>query len=156
MKLIRNEDAVSITLGFILMFSITVLVFSAIILSFYTLSQQSERIATTESFDILGSGIALKIAAVDGLINVTKYYGGTVNTLEYGFSIPASLANDYYSINITNSTNRVIILEADNGAKAWIPYNTSIMLEEKLFFSGIEDYKLTYNGTSNRIVIKEQ
>lgn len=156
MKMIRNEDAVSITLGFIMMFSITVLVFSAVIISFYTLSQQSARIATTESFNILGSGIALKIATVDGLINATNYYGGTVNTFEYGFSVPASMASDDYSINITNSTNRVIILEAENGAKSWIPYNTSINLEGKLIFSGIEDYKLTYNGTSNQIIIKEQ
>ncbi|MFZ2410566.1 MAG: hypothetical protein WAW23_03250 [Candidatus Methanoperedens sp.] len=156
MKMIRNEDAVSITLGFILIFFITILVFSAVIISFYTLSRQSQQIATTQSFDILGSGIALKISSTDGLINLTQYYGGTVNTLDYGFSIPASMASDDYSINITNGTNRVILLESDNGAKTWIPYNTSIMLEEKLFFSGIEDYKLTYNGTSNRIVIKEQ
>jgi hypothetical protein len=154
-NLIKNEDAVSITVGFILMLSITVLAFSAIILSFYTLSQQSEKTAMRESFDILGSGLAVRITTVDTLINITNNYGGTVNTLEYEFSIPASIANEGYSINITNSTKQ-IILESDNGAKAWVPFNTSTGFAGKEIYSNAQDYRLNYSGTDNMIKIEEQ
>lgn len=115
-KFIKNEDAVSITVGFILTLSITVLVFSAIILSFYSLTQQSEKITLKESFDILGSGMALKITTMDTLVNITQSYGGAVNSLEYEFTIPASIANEGYGININN---KQIILESDNEVKAW-------------------------------------
>lgn len=154
-KFIKNEDAVSITVGFILMLSITVLVFSATILSFYTLSQQSEKVAMRESFDILGSGLAIRITTVDTLINITNYYGGTVNSLEYEFSIPASMANEGYSINITNSTKQ-IILESDGGATSWVPFNTSSSIWEKKIYSNAQDYKLTYDKTDNMIKIEEQ
>ncbi len=154
-NLIKNEDAVSITLGFILMLSITVLVFSAIVLSFYTLSQQSEKVVMRESFDILGSGLAIRITTVDTLVNITNYYGGAVNSLEYEFSIPASIADKGYSINITNSTKQIII-ESDSGAKAWIPFNTSSSIWEKKIYSNAQDYKLTYNKTDNMIKIEEQ
>jgi hypothetical protein len=153
-NLIKNEDAVSITVGFILMLSITVLVFSAIILSFYTLSQQSEKTAMRESFDILGSGLAVRITTVDTLINITtNSYGGRVNTLEYDFSIPASIANEGYSINITSSPKQ-LILESDNGAKAWIPFNVSSDIEGKEIYSSTEDFMFNYSN--NKIIIKEQ
>ncbi len=152
-KFIKNEDAVSITVGFILMLSITVLVFSAIILSFYTLSQQSEKVAMRESFDILGSGLAIRITTVDTLVNITNYYGGTVNFLEYEFSIPASIANEGYSINITNSTKQ-IILESDDGATSWVPFNTSSDLMQTTIYSSAQDYKFNYSN--NMIRIEEQ
>ena len=135
------------------MFSITVLVFSAVVLSFYTLSQQSQKTAMRESFEIMGSGLAVRITTVDTLVNITSYYGGTVNALEYEFSIPAYIANEGYSINITN---KQIIIESDNGAKAWVPFNTSSSLEEKILYSNAEDYKFTSNGTDKTIKIKEQ
>ena len=152
-NLLKNEDAVSISLGFMLMFSITVLVFSAVVLSFYTLSQQSQKTAMRESFEIMGSGLAVRITTVDTLVNITSYYGGTVNALEYEFSIPAYIANQGYSINITN---KQIIIESDNGAKAWVPFNTSSTIQEGTMYSNAEDYKFIYNRTDKTIKIKEQ
>lgn len=152
-KFIKNEDAVSITVGFILTLSLTVLVFSAIILSFYSLTQQSEKITLRESFDILGSGMALKITTMDTMVNITQSYGGAVNSLEYEFTIPASIANEGYGINITN---KQIILESDNDVKAWVPLNTSTRIEERQIFSNAQDYEMVYNNTGNSIKIVEQ
>ena len=152
-KFIKNEDSVSITVGFILTLSLTVLVFSAIILSFYALTQQSEKITLKESFDILGNGIALKITTVDTLVNVTHGYGGTINSLEYEFSIPAYIADEEYGVNITN---KQLILESDNDVKAWIPFNTSTMIEERVILSNAQDYIMVYNKTGNSVRIVEQ
>jgi hypothetical protein len=154
-NLIKNEDAVSITVGFILTLSITVLVFSAIMLSFYTLTQQSEKSAMRGSFEILGSGLAIRITIMDTLINTTSNYGGTVNSLEYEFSIPASIANEDYSINITSSPKQMI-LESDNGAISWVPFNTSSNLTGTKIYSNAQDYKFIYSRTENAIKIEEQ
>lgn len=154
-NLIKNEDAVSITVGFILMLSITVLTFSTIILSFYTLSMQSEKTAMWESFDILGSRLAVRMTTVDTILNTTNNYGGTVNSLEYEFSIPATIANEGYSINITNSTKQ-IILYSDIGAKTWVPLNISTNFMGQEIYSSAQDYKFTYDKTNNTIIIKPQ
>lgn len=146
--LLKNDDAVSISVGFILMFSITVLVFSMITLSFYTLTQQSEKIAMRESFEILGSGLAVKITMLDTIVNRINFYGGTVNSLTYDFSIPAYISGESYSINITN---KQIILEDDNGAKAWIPLNISTNLRKREIYSSIQDYKFVCNENTIRI-----
>lgn len=150
-KLLKNEDAVSITIGFILMFSITVLVFSGIILSFYTLSQHSKETAMKASFDILGSGFAARVTSMDTLLNITRSYGGTVNELEYGFSIPSSIAGESYSINITREK---IFLGTENDAKAWIPFNSTYTINEQIY-SNAQDYTLWYDNNNNTIKIKQ-
>jgi hypothetical protein len=154
-KIIKNDDAVSISVGFMLMFAVTVIIFSTVIISFYTLSQQSEKSAMLESFRIMGSGLAAEITTVDTLVNISSGNGGTVNTLEYSFTLPASIAGKSYTVNVTNSTYR-IILESDNGARIVVPFNISTNLTGKMIYSGAEDYVLKYDTTSNSIVIQEQ
>lgn len=151
-NLLKNEDAVSITLGFILMLSITVLVFSAIILSFYTLTQHSQEAAMMESFDILGSGFAIRVSSMDTLVNITTSNGGIVNRLEYDFSIPASIANEGYGINITREK---IFLDAENDAKSWIPFNSSYNITEQIY-SSVQDYTLGYDNNNNSMKIEQQ
>lgn len=151
-NLLKNEDAVSITLGFILILSITVLVFSAIVLSFYTLTQHSQEAAMRESFDILGSGFAARVSSMDTLVNITESNGGTANQLEYDFSIPASIANEGYGINITRER---IFLDAENNAKAWIPFNSSYNITEQIY-SNAQDYTLSYDSNNNSMKIEQQ
>lgn len=151
-NLLKNEDAVSISVGFILILFITVLVFSATILSFYTLTQNSQQSAMRESFDNLGSGFAARVTSMDTLVNITKSNGGTVNQLEYDFSIPASIANEEYGINITRER---IFLDAENDAKAWIPFNSSYNINEQIY-SNAQDYTLSYDNNTNSMIIEQQ
>ncbi|MFZ3384655.1 MAG: hypothetical protein WA144_12085 [Candidatus Methanoperedens sp.] len=150
-NLLKNEEAVSISIGFILMFSITVLVFSGIILSFYSLSGQSREAAMRASFDILGSGFAARVTSMDTLVNITGSNGGNVNQLEYDFSIPAYIANEAYGINITREK---ILLDAENDAKAWIPFNSSSNINEQIF-SNAQDYTLSYDNNNNSMKIQQ-
>lgn len=153
-NLIKNEDAVSISLGFILTFSISVLIFVAIILSFYALSDSSEKTAMRGSFDILGSGLAVKITIVDTLVNITNNpngpYGGTVNQLEYEFSVPESIANEGYSVDVNNS--KQVKIQADNGAVSWIPFNTSTNISTVPVYSNAQYYKFNYSSNNITIV----
>lgn len=152
---LRDNNAVSISIGFILMFTVTILTFSALILSFYTLSQSTEKSAMQESFKIMGSGLAAKITTADILINITSSYGGSVNDFEYEFSIPESIAGKSYTVNTTGPPSR-IIMEADNGARITTPFNISTNFTGIKLYSGAEAYKLYYNKTDNSINIIEK
>lgn len=151
-SLLKNEDAVSITVGFILILFITVLVFTATILSFHTLTLNSQKGVMRESFDILGSGFAARVTSMDTLVNLTVSNGGTVNQLEYDFSIPASIADESYGINITRER---IFLDAENDAKAWIPFNSSYNITEQIY-SNAQDYTLRYDNITNSMIIEQQ
>ncbi len=149
---LKNEDAVSITVGFILILFITVIIFSAIVISFYTLTQDTQRAAMMESFDILGSAFASRVTSMDTLANITVSNGGTVNQLEYDFSIPATIANEGYGINITRQR---VYMDAENNAKAWIPFNSSYNITEQIY-SSAQDYTLRYNTSKKSIIIEQQ
>lgn len=152
--MLKNDDAVSISIGFILMFTITVLIFTALIISFYSLSQRSEKVVMWESFKILGEGLAVKITSVDTLVNISNTYGGSVNTITYEFTMPSSIAGKSYTINITNSTGG-IIFESDNGARAATPFNISTKnFIGRMIYSGSEDYKIKYDKSNSSISIE--
>lgn len=150
-KILRNEDAVSISIGFILMFLVTMLVFSGIMISFNSLFERSRETAMRASFDILGSGFAARLTSMDTLVNNSRSNGGTINQLEYDFSIPASIANEDYGINITQEK---ILLDAENDAKVWIPFNSSYNINEQIY-SNAQDYTLSYDNNNNSMKIQQ-
>ena len=154
-SIITNDEAVSISIGFILMFAVTVIVFIGVLLSFYSLSRNIEKSAMEESFRILGSGLANKISTVDTLVNVSFSFGATVQSIEYEFRLPATIAGKTYSMNLTNSTHE-IILEADNGELVGSPFSVSNNFTERKFYGGAEDYIITYDKNNNKIYIDEQ
>lgn len=154
-NLLKNDDAVSITVGFILMLSITMLIFSAVVISFSTLTSQSEKIAMRESFETMGSGLAARVTTLDVLINITNSYGGTVDSLDYEFSIPPPIAYKDYSIEINSSTKQIII-EAENGAQAWIPFNTSVNFAENKIYGSSQNYRFIYDKYNNTLKIESQ
>jgi len=150
----KNDEAVSLSVGFMLMFSITVIVFTALIISFYALSGNIEKTAMRESFKIVGEGLAIKITTVDMLISLSNSYGGSVNSVEYEFSMPESIASKSYTINITNSTYQ-IILESDNGARIVAPFNISANFNARKIYSGGMNYKAKFDNINNIISIEE-
>jgi hypothetical protein len=153
--IIKNEDAVSVSIGFILMFGVTVIVFTGVMVSFYSLSQNTEKSAMRESFKILGNGLANNINTVDTLVNVSASFGATVESIEYEFRLPATIAGKTYSINLTNTTYE-IILEADNGALVGAPFTVSNNFTGRKFYGGAEDYIITYDKNNNIIYIDER
>lgn len=149
-----NDEAVSISIGFILMFSVSVLVFTALVLSFYSIYQDTEKSAMQASFKIIGSEISEKITTFDMIVNSINSSGGEVNSLEYEFSLPGSIAGKSYTMNITNSPYQ-IIMESDNGARSVSPFNITINITERKIYSGSENYKFKYDTNNRSIIIDE-
>lgn len=151
----KNDDAVAISLSFILTFAITVIVFTALIISFYSLTQSTEKSAMQNNFKIIGSGLAAKINSADMLVNFTNSNSGTVNMLEYEFSVPVSVAGKTYTINITKSPQK-IIFEADNGVRVVSVFNTSTNFTPVLLYSASEYFVINYNQVSKSLYISPE
>ena len=154
MNISGNDDAVSFSLGFIIMFSVSVIVFCALILSFNSILQSAEKSAIEETFKITGSGLAIKMTTIDIILNTTSVYGGTVNSLEYDFSLPASIANKNYELNVSGNPFE-IIMTSDNEAKTVSPYNLSTNVTSITIFSGTENYRFKYNRSISSIYVDE-
>ena len=154
-NIIKNDEAVSISIGFMLMFAISVLVFVSLILSFYSVLQDTEKSVMQKNFGIMGVSLSEKINTVDILSNSVISLGGDSSSIEYEFSLPASIAGKTYTLNLTDSPSR-IIMESDNGARTVSPFNITSNIEGIKIYSGAENYKLIYNKNNNSITIKEE
>ncbi|MCZ7402957.1 MAG: hypothetical protein O8C61_12110 [Candidatus Methanoperedens sp.] len=154
-NLIKDDNAVSISIGYILMFAITVIVISVTIISFYSLTNSNEKAAMTATFRLIGAGLSNKITTVDTMVNITNSYGGTVNSLEYEFPMSASVADRSYTVNITNSPYQ-IILQSDNGAMTTSSFNISTNFTPIQIYSGAENYKISYNKSGSSLNLVEQ
>ena len=154
-NLLQDEKAVSISIGFILMFSVTMLVFTSTVLSFYSLTLSTEKSAMQVSFRMIGSELAARITTVDTLVNITDSYGGTVNSLEYEMSVPDSIAGKTYTANITSPVYE-IVMEADNVARIVVPFTMSTGISQRKIYSGTENFRLIYNRTTSTVGIEEE
>ena len=138
-----------------LMFAISVLVFVSLILSFYPVLQDTEKSVMQKNFGIMGVSLSEKINTIDILSNSIISLGGDSSSIEYEFSLPASIAGKTYTLNLTDSPSR-IIMESDNGARTVSPFNITSNIEGIKIYSGAENYKLIYNKNNNSITIKEE
>ncbi len=154
-NILKNEDAVSISIGFMLTFAISVIVFVSLILSFYSVLQNTEKSVMQKDFSIIGVSLSEKINTVDIISNSIISLGGDSSSIEYEFSLPASIAGKTYTLNLTDSPLQ-IIMESDNGARTVSPFNITSNIEGIKIYSGAENYKLIYNKNNNSITIKEE
>ena len=154
-NLLGNDDAVSVSVGFIIMFAVTVIIFTGLIISFYTLTRNTEKSAMGESFKIMGNRMAADINMLDTMVNFINFNGGNVNALEYEFSLPASVAGKSYTVNITSSIHEIII-DSDNNARTVSPFNTSINFTDRKLYSGAEIHKFKYDAVNSSIIVVEE
>ncbi|MDK2892704.1 hypothetical protein [Methanohalophilus sp.] len=154
-NLYQDDRAVSIAVGFILTFTITILTFTAIMQSSYFMTEQTEENVMREEFEIHGNNIALQLTEMDTMIYVVNNTGGDVEEMRLEMLLPLTIANEYYSVEFSNSTS-VIIFESKGRAqtRSEVPYNLEhASIESKTINSAAGDHYLLYNSTANLIEI---
>ncbi len=153
--ILNDDNAVSVSIGFILTFSITVIAFLMIIQAFYGMLYQTEHTVLREEFEIHGNDIAVQLTNIDTIVNVTLSSGGNIGEIRYDVSLPDKIAGSYYSIEFSNST-REIIFESDDRLEttAKIPYatQTTTVSSTKIYSAAGEHY-LLYNSSTNLIEV---
>ncbi|SDG29285.1 hypothetical protein SAMN04488589_2613 [Methanolobus vulcani] len=156
-KKIKDDDnAVSISVGTVLMLSITVITLVVVVGSFYTMMDRHERSVARDQFEIHGNDLALQISNIDTAVQITNNYGGKAENISYQFSLPAAIARHQYSIELSNST-REIIFRSESGPETEVKItyvtSTSSVASNKVY-SGQDYFELYYDANSNLIGIR--
>ncbi|MBP2031031.1 hypothetical protein J2755_001979 [Methanohalophilus levihalophilus] len=154
-KFYQDDSAVSIAVGFILTFTITILTFTAIMNSSYLMMEQTEENVMREEFEIHGNNIALQLTEMDAMILIADSTGGSVEEMQSELLLPLTIASEYYTVEFSNSTS-IIIFESKgrDQTRSEVPYNLeSSNIESKTITSASGDHYLLYNSTSNLIEV---
>ncbi|TQD28245.1 hypothetical protein [Methanolobus vulcani] len=152
-KLTEDESAVSISIGFILTFSITVLILVTILTSFYSMMDQAEQRVMRDEFEIHGSDLAVKITTIDTIAGAAMDSGATVGEISYEVSLPEKIAGKHYAIEIDNTTKEIIISsEERDETRVKIPFSTddTTVLSTTLY-SPKGEFLITYDPDTNTI-----
>jgi len=125
-RLVNDEKAVSLSIGFILTFSITVLMLVIILTSFYSLMDRAEQTVMRDEFEIHGSDLAVKITTIDTMAGTAISSGATVGEIRYDVSLPERIAGKHYTIELSNATNEIIISsEERDETRVKVPFSTN-------------------------------
>jgi hypothetical protein len=154
-KFAPDENAVSISIGFILTFSITVLILVTILTSFYSLMGQAEQRVMRDEFEIHGNDIAVKITSIDTMVGYAAETGSTVGYLTYELQLPDKIAGQGYSVIFTDQTNDIIFVsEEREETVVKVPYSAEdISISPTTLYSSSGKHQMTYNPVSNAIEI---
>ena len=155
--IINDENAVSISIGFILTFSITVIAFIMIMNTFYGMIYQAEHTVLREEFEIHGNDIAVQLTNIDAIVNTTLSSGGSIDEIRYGISLPDKIAGSYFSVEFTNgSSGSEMIFGSDDRLEtiAKIPYSTPTTdVTSTTIYSAAGEHYLLYNSSTNSIEV---
>ncbi len=156
MKRLYNDDsAVSIAIGFILTFAITILTFTAVMHSSYVMMEQTEQKVMREEFEIHGQNIALQLTKIDTIVRIVDNTGGEVNEIRRDIELPLRIANNYYNIEFSDQAPKIIFESNERyETRVEIPYNLeNTNISNKTISSASGDHYLLYNRTANLIEV---
>ncbi|AEH61310.1 hypothetical protein Mzhil_1471 [Methanosalsum zhilinae DSM 4017] len=148
--LIDDESAVSVSVGFIITFSVTAIVLVLIMNSFFVMMNQTEDGVTRDEFEMYGSMISSKLSAMDNLIYTVEVNGGEVGELRYELNLPLKIAGNYYSVHVLSEDSEILFVsEGISGTMVSVPYsvNSADVAPTDLYISGNKIY-LVYNPSN--------
>ncbi len=154
-RLIHDERAVAMSVGFILTFTITIICMSVLIASFFTMLNRAEETAMRDEFEVHGSEIALQIANMDTMVHIMQISGGKIENIHYKLAMPDKIADKQYYIEISNQTSEIIFeSEGRYETRVKVPYvslNTNV--SSGIMYSSSDDLRLYYDEDLNIIRI---
>ncbi|WP_333787157.1 DUF7266 family protein [Methanomethylovorans sp.] len=156
MKLLEDEAAVSISIGFILTFVISVLALITVLTAFYTLMDRAEQTAMRSEFEIHGNDISMQISSIDSLVAVMDNSGAYIGVLEYDLDLPDRIAGEHYSVSIVNSSHEILLQSRDKTeTKVMVPYSTNNMrVIESTIFSEAGTHYIVYDPVYRTLEIR--
>ncbi|WP_342303925.1 hypothetical protein [Methanolobus sp. ZRKC5] len=150
-----DENAVSVSIGFILTFSITVLMLVMVLSSFYSLMDQAEQTVMRDEFEIHGSDIAVRIASMDTMIGAAENSGSQIGEIRYELSLPSKIAGKTYSLEFVNSTKDIVLTSDDRDETiVKVPYYAdNAVVYSTTLYSQKNEYVMTYEPDKDAIII---
>ncbi|WMW26214.1 hypothetical protein RE474_05745 [Methanolobus sediminis] len=151
----EDEKAVSISVGFVLTLSITVITMMVVISSFYTMMDRAEQTIMRDEFEIHGNDMALQLSNIDTAVQITRNAGGDVGSFYFKLSLPDEIAGQQYSMEISNQTNEIIFeSHGKDATRVKVPYQVQeVEVASVKLFSGSNEFVLNYDPSSNMIEV---
>ncbi len=150
-----DEKAVSVSVGFVLTLSITVITMVVVISSFYTMMDRAEQTVMRDEFEIHGNDMALQISNIDTAVQISRNAGGEVGSFFFILPLPDEIAGQQYSVELSNQTNEIIFESHGKYAtRVKVPYKVhETEVESVKLYSGSNEFILHYDPASNMIRI---
>lgn len=150
-----DERAVSISVGFVLTLSITVITMMVVISSFYTMMDRAEQTIMRDEFEIHGNDMALQISNIDTTVQITRSAGGDVGSFYFKLPLPDKIAGQQYSMEISNQTNEIIFeSHGKDATRVKVPYKVhGIDVASVKLFSASNEFVLYYDPATNMVEI---
>ncbi|AGB48359.1 hypothetical protein Metho_0062 [Methanomethylovorans hollandica DSM 15978] len=156
MKLLKDETAVSISIGFILTFVISVVALVTVLTAFYTLMDKAEQTVMRSEFEIHGNDISMHISSIDTLVAVMNNSGAYIDLMEYDLNLPDKIAGEHYSVSIVDSSHEIVLQSRDKEeTKVMIPYSAQNMrVIESTVFSEAGTHYMAYGPINRTLEIR--
>ncbi|HIH43738.1 MAG TPA: hypothetical protein HA257_01230 [Candidatus Methanoperedenaceae archaeon] len=151
-RLVSDESAVTITIRFILKFSVTVIALMLLLFSFQAMLQRAEETVMRSEMEVIGSDIALRISGMDMAITSTRGASGSVNVLEHEFAIPNEIAGNTYYI-VIRSYNEIDLKSDEVDVETRIPFKANTAVTTSTIYSSTTRHRIIYNQSSGAIEV---
>lgn len=152
-RFIGDDRGVAISVGSILLFAVTIIALTVILLSFSQMMTASKDVIMREHFKIMGRDITVRLTDLDTMITAAEDRGESIGGVEYDLEMPMLIVDRYYRVQVTQDE---LILSSDQGKNTMvrIPYNTTTPVQPTVIYSAEGEHVLRYNASAGRIEIR--
>lgn len=143
-KLINDEQAVTVTIESILLFSITVMLLGMVMLSFQSINDQASETVMREQYGSIGNDVATKILDLDNEVKASLSQGSVV-TIENELNLKSLVANKPYSIEL--DVGKVIVQSLGSpSVTVEVPFDTNLnVVSGSTIYSTAAEHALMYD-----------
>lgn len=154
-EILKDDSAVSVSMGFILTFTITVLAMVMVMNTFFAMTDNTEHSVMAEQSEIYGNGIALQIMNIDTMANFSSKAGMSPGEIRRDLELPDKIAGQHYSVEFSNTTNEITFSSQKSGdVLTKVEFvNLTTGVESTTIYSAAGEHYLLYNPTTNIIEV---
>jgi hypothetical protein len=152
MRMINDEQAVTVTIETILLFSITVMLLGMVFLSFQSINEQASETVMTELYASIGNDIASKILDIDKEVKASLSQGSIVS-IENEIDLYSRVANKPYLVELEEG-NVIVRTIGSPEVTVKVPFNPDInVVPGSTLYSMAGEHVIVYD-TNGQIMFK--
>ncbi len=145
MRMINDEQAVTVTIETILLFSITVMLLGMVLLSFQSINSQASETVMRELYASIGNDIASKILDMDKEVKASLSQGSIVS-IENEIDLYSTVANKPYLVELGEGTVIVRTIGSPE-VTVKVPFNPDInIVAGSTLYSTADEHVIVYDA----------
>lgn len=146
----KRDRAVTVTLSYILVLSITAVLVSGLLLASGTFVEDQRERVIGDELNVIGNHIAGDIEQVDRMVWASN---GTLDRAEINQSFQRTLSGTTYSVQLQSSPDQLVL--ESNSPEVTVPVNVSVHTPIGESFAPGGDTSVRYDPATGRLVITD-